>query len=135
MAGKARFPNDENGSVTIEFLGILPLVFFIMLICWQFLVGVYAVITAQAAANEAAKVYAVTRDTQAAMDAAENVVAAAGGGIGFASGNIAEVGSYFTAEVSVTVDLVFLPDMIRDNMKPEDRVISFQRAMTSRVIR
>lgn len=50
--------SNEKGSVTVEFIAILPFVFLIMLICWQFLVGVYGVIISQSAANEAAKVYA-----------------------------------------------------------------------------
>lgn len=127
---------NQRGSVTVELIGILPLVFLILMICWQFLVGVYAVITAQSAANEAAKVYAITRDNVEAMNAAENVVSAAGGGISYQNGAIHANGDgYFTAEIDVAVDLVFIPSPIRDNLDPEDRVISFQRELTSRVIR
>ena len=125
---------DEKGSMTIEFLAVLPLVFLILMVCWQFLIGVYAVITAQSAANEAAKVYAITRDSGEALAAAETVVAAAGGGIGYVSGFISN-GNYFTAEVKVAVDLIFIPSLMRDNMAPEDRVITFHREMTGRVIR
>ncbi|HZG17677.1 MAG TPA: TadE family protein [Candidatus Bathyarchaeia archaeon] len=128
-----RMITSEKGSVTVEFIGILPLVFLIMMICWQFLVGVYGVITAQAAANEAAKVYAITRNSGEALNAARNVVNAAGGGIGYVSGNI-DHGTYFTANVSVSVDLIFIPDWIRKNMDPDDRVITFEREITGRVI-
>lgn len=129
-----RIVTNEKGSMTVEFIGVLPLIFLIMLICWQFLVGVYGVITAQAAANEAAKVYAITRDSGEALDAARTIVNAAGGGIGYVSGSI-DSGNYFTARVSVAVDLIFIPDWIRKNMDPDDKVITFEREITSRVIR
>jgi len=125
----------ERGSVTIEFIGVLPLVFLIMLVCWQFLLGVYAVITAQAAAHEAAKVYAVTQDEAEASDAARKVIDAAGGGIGFSAASIHETGGgYFTAEVDVALELAVLPDIIKDNLDPEDKVISFSREIESRVV-
>ncbi len=46
---------NERGVATIEFLAMLPLVFFIMMVFFQFLVAGYAIIIAQSAANEAAK--------------------------------------------------------------------------------
>lgn len=136
LAEKRKMVFNQRGSVTVELIGLLPLVFLILMICWQFLVGVYAVITAQSAANEAAKVYAITRDYVEAMDAAQHIVSAAGGGISYQDGAIHAKGDgYFTAEIDVAVDLVFIPSSIRDNLDPEDRVISFQRELTSRVIR
>ena len=47
---------DERGSSTIEFLGMIPLVFLVIMIAWQFIAGAHAVILAESAANEAAKV-------------------------------------------------------------------------------
>lgn len=126
---------NQKGSVTVEFLGVLPLVFLVMLICWQFLMGAYAVITAQSAANEAAKVFAITGSSSQARSAARDIVNAAGGGISFHSAEISSGwDSYFTAKVGVNVDLVFLPDYIRKNMSPDTRVISFEREITSREI-
>ncbi len=142
MKRKKRYLSNEKGSVTIEFIGILPLVFLIMLICWQFLIGAYAVITAQAAANEAAKVFAITQNESEALAAAQNIVEAAGGGIGYASGSVSFNdsgfgffnGGYFTAQVDVSIDLVFLPEIIRKNMSPEQKEITFSREIKSRVI-
>ncbi|MED1794565.1 TadE/TadG family type IV pilus assembly protein [Brevibacillus nitrificans] len=127
---------DERGSVTVEFIGILPFVFLILLILWQFLTGVYAVIIAQSAANEAAKVYAITGNSGEALDAAQHIVGSAGGGIAYNGGesSISGDGSYFTARVGVSLDLFFLPDFIKDNMSEEDRVISFSRELRGRVI-
>lgn len=125
--------SNEKGSVTVEFIAILPFVFLIMLICWQFLVGVYGVIISQSAANEAAKVYAITGNSGEAMQAAKNVVDAAGGSITFNSGDITGEGNgYFTAKVGVQMELEFLPDWLY--IKEEDRYISFDREMKSRVM-
>ncbi len=125
--------SNEKGSVTVEFIAILPFVFLIMLICWQFLVGVYGVIISQSAANEAAKVYAITGNSGEAMQAAKNVVDAAGGYISFKGADISGgVDGYFTAKVGVQMELGFLPDWLY--IKEEDRYISFDREMTSRVM-
>ncbi|WP_035298876.1 TadE/TadG family type IV pilus assembly protein [Brevibacillus thermoruber] len=134
-----RIISSEKGSVTIEFIGILPLFFLIMLICWQFLIGVYGVIVAQSAANEAAKVYAITQNEGDALAAAEHVLHSAGGGVGYNSGESYVKGpdsdGYFTVTVGANLDIVFLPDFIRDNMDESDRVITFERNITSRVVR
>ncbi|MFF2532959.1 TadE/TadG family type IV pilus assembly protein [Brevibacillus sp. NPDC058079] len=125
--------SNEKGSVTVEFIAILPFVFLIMLICWQFLVGVYGVIISQSAANEAAKVYAITGNSGEAIQAAKNVVNAAGGYISFDEGDITWDGNgYFTAKVGVQMELGFLPDWLY--IKEEDRYISFDREMKSRVM-
>lgn len=128
-----RIAANEKGSVTVEFIAILPFVFLIMLICWQFLVGVYGVIISQSAANEAAKVYAITGNSGEAMQAAKNVVNAAGGYISFNDCDITGNGSgYFTAKVGVQMELAFLPDWLY--IEKEDRYISFDREITSRVM-
>jgi len=127
---------NEKGSVTVEFIGILPFVFLILLILWQFLTGVYAVIIAQSAANEAAKVYSITGNSSEAMKAASEIVNSAGGGISYADGNssISKDGDYFVASIGVNLDLFFLPDFIKQNMEEKDRVISLSRELRGRVV-
>lgn len=137
MSMVSRTMNSEKGSVTVEFIGILPFVFLILLILWQFLTGVYAVIIAQSAANEAAKVYAITGNTGEAMSAAREIVNSAGGGISYddsSSGISGEGGSYFTARIGVDLDLFFIPDFIKRNMSEEDKVISLSRELRGRVV-
>ena len=56
---KQRLKN-EKGSASIEFLGMVPYVFLLMVMSWQMVIGAFAYITVQSAANEAAKVYATT---------------------------------------------------------------------------
>ncbi|MGZ0050937.1 TadE/TadG family type IV pilus assembly protein [Brevibacillus gelatini] len=137
-AGKlARALSDEKGSVTIEFLGILPLLFLIMLVCWQFLIGVYGVIAAQSAANEAAKVYAITGSESSALAAAEKVLAGAGGGIGFNRGESyieSQGDGYFKVMIGANLEIAFLPDILTRNMDEADKTILFQREITSRVV-
>ena len=87
----------------------------ILLILWQLLTGVYAVLIAQSAANEAAKVYAITGNSGEAISAARQIVSSAGGGISYDEGGsgISGDGSYFTARIGVDLDLFFIPDFIK----------------------
>lgn len=106
---KKRVRNNEKGSASIEFIGIIPLVFLIMLILWQFLISAYAVIITQSAANEAAKVYSITESASEAYAAASTIVNTAGSSIEF-SGSTISGADDFKATVSVKIKFVFLPD-------------------------
>lgn len=133
----SRALQNEKGSVTVEFIGILPFVFLILLILWQFLTGVYAVIIAQSAANEAAKVYSITGNSSEARKAAREIVNSAGGGISYDGTNsriTSEGPNYFVASIGVNLDLFFIPDFIKQNMEEKDRVISLSRELRGRVV-
>lgn len=104
-----KLKNNEKGSASIEFIGIIPLVFMIMLVLWQFLISAYAVIVAQSAVNEAAKVYSITESSSEADMAAANIVNTAGSSIQFLGSGISG-GDEFEAEVNVDIKFVFLPD-------------------------
>ncbi len=102
---------EEEGSATVEFLGILPFILIIVMIAWQMIVGIQAVVVAQSAANEAAKVYSMTEDSVEATQAAQKIVEAGGSYLSFngASG----MGSKdFTTKINVKIDLVFLPNKL-----------------------
>jgi len=133
----SRALQNERGSVTVEFIGILPFVFLILLILWQFLTGVYAVIIAQSAANEAAKVYSITGNSSEAKKAAREIVNSAGGGISYNDSNSSishEGANLFVARIGVNLDLFFIPDFIKQNMEEKDRVISLSRELRGRVV-
>ena len=133
----SRALQNERGSVTVEFIGILPFVFLVLLILWQFLTGVYAVIIAQSAANEAAKVYSTTGSSSEAIKAAREIVNSAGGGISYDGTNsriTSEGPNYFVASIGVNLDLFFIPDFIKQNMEEKDRVISLSRELRGRVV-
>ncbi|WP_163102950.1 pilus assembly protein [Peribacillus alkalitolerans] len=54
---------NEEGSVSLEFLGILPFYFMFFLLLWQVVASGYAVLSAKTALNDAAKTFASTNDT------------------------------------------------------------------------
>ncbi len=123
--------NNEDGSATIEFLAMVPLVFLIMMILWQFLVAGYAAIIAQSALNEAAKTYAVTEDITDATSSARNLVNKAGGNIQIMDLDPMNNGNnHFTLRMHVNLDLVFIPDSIAGYIPK----VSFTREISGRVM-
>ncbi|HAM79743.1 TadE/TadG family type IV pilus assembly protein [Ornithinibacillus bavariensis] len=109
---------SENGSATIEFLGIVPLALIFLMIIWQFIVGVNAVVVAKSAVNEYAEVYSVTKDLNDARDAAKTIIDATGDYLVFDSFTT-EPGEYdkeFTAELAVNIKLVFIPELFRGSV-------------------
>jgi Flp pilus assembly protein TadG len=123
---------NEKGSSTIEFLGILPLILLVVMIAWQLIVSVQAVVVAQSAVNEAAKVYSITENSSEASQAARNIVDAGGSYLTF-NGASGMTQKDFTANVSVSIDLVFLPKKIMPgNATPS---ISYTSKATGKVIK
>jgi hypothetical protein len=103
---------NEKGSASIEFIAMIPFVFLLMVMLWQLLIGAYALITAQSAANEAAKVYSTTENQAEATSAASKIVNATGDSIKFnESRTFISSGSdkQFTSSVGVDLKLVFIP--------------------------
>lgn len=106
---------NEEGSATIEFLGIVPIALIFMMVVWQFIVGVNAVVVAQSAANQYAEVYSVTKDKSDAQNAALEIINATGDYVTFES-FVVEPNDYsydreFTAEIAVNIRLVFIPQL------------------------
>lgn len=128
MKGKLQ---NERGSATIEFIGMVPLVLLIMLILWQFLVAGYAVMVSQSAVNEAAKTYSVTDGSiTEAIVAAKSVIDHAGGNLEFQSINAARNGNNFELTMYVKFNLIFVPDSIVGSLPP----ITFPRTINGRVM-
>ncbi|HHY71921.1 MAG TPA: pilus assembly protein [Bacillus bacterium] len=69
---------NEKGSVSIEFLGILPFYFMFFLLLWQVVATGYAVFTAKTAVNNAAKTYAETYNLYEAIDTAKETLGTSG---------------------------------------------------------
>ncbi|MDE3840776.1 hypothetical protein C0966_15990 [Bacillus methanolicus] len=65
---------NEKGSVSIEFLGILPFYFMLFLLLWQVVASGYAVFTAKTAVNNAAKTYAATNKIDQAEKSAKETL-------------------------------------------------------------
>lgn len=115
---------------------MIPYVFLLMVLLWQLVVGAYALITAQSAANEMAKVFSVTEDEAEAKRAAREIINATGNSIKYNSRHStissphSSTGS-FTANVRVDLELVFLPD----RFFPNPLRIPIDQKSVSRVIR
>lgn len=115
---KQKFLNEE-GSATIEFLGIVPLAFLLLMIVWQFIVGINGVLITQSAANEYASVYAITKSHTEATEAANEILNSTGDYL--QTTNIAGPPpgvKDFEASVSVSIEFVFLPDSIFGEATP-----------------
>ncbi|QHS24163.1 pilus assembly protein [Virgibacillus sp. MSP4-1] len=65
---------EEEGAISLEFLGILPFFFMFFLILWQVVASGYAVYTIHTAANEGAKTYSITRNIDKAEDTVKEVI-------------------------------------------------------------
>ena len=131
MMIKKRLDN-EQGSATIEFLGMVPLVLLIMMIFWQFLVAGYAVIISQSALNEAAKTYAITSGNISETNAtASEFIDNAGGNLDFVRVEEAyRSGNNFKLTLHVNLDLVFIPEKYV-GVLPK---ISFKKSVSGRVM-
>ncbi|MFD2638742.1 TadE family protein [Piscibacillus salipiscarius] len=121
---------SEEGSATIEFLGIVPLAFILLAIMIQFIVSVHGVIVAQSAANEYAKVYSVTENNSEAKIAAESILDSTN----YLGGIISRTDTTsreFSTTVNASIRLIFLPEQIFGTQTP---TINFTAEAHSRVI-
>lgn len=125
-----RFCKNERGAATIEFLSMLPLILFIMMVFFQFLVAGYAIIIAQSAANEAAKTYSVTKSTEDARESARKVVETAGENLKFRSMPEPTGGKNFELTVFVDMNLIFVPEKYTGKL-PD---ITFSKTINGRVM-
>lgn len=105
---------EERGSLSIEFLGILPLYFFLFLLLWQVVASGYAVISLKAAASDGAQVYAVSGDRLET----EEVINKSIGSSSILQNhqvsihNVPGSADLFEIKISAKHPLVFLPDSI-----------------------
>lgn len=114
-----KLKKDEEGSATIEFLGIVPLAFLLLMIIWQFIVGINGVLITQSAANEYASVYSITKNPTEAEQAASEILNSTGDYLHTVSiGGPSPGNKEFQAQVSVNIEFVFLPDRIFGGASP-----------------
>lgn len=122
---------EEKGSVSLEFLTVLPYYLFFFLILWQVVASGLTFMKAQSAVNEAAKVYSVTSDTVKAKEIAEDI-------LGYSDimqfkefkikpGSAARE---FEAELTYEHGLIFIPKDWR-----KKATLTFTQSVDSRVIK
>lgn len=107
---------NERGSLSIEFLGILPFYFLFFLLLWQVVASGYAVLSLKSAANDGAQMYAVSGDY---MEASDTVLESIGGSslLTGATVSVTPAGSnLFELEVQASHPLVFIPQKWKSTM-------------------
>jgi Flp pilus assembly protein TadG len=126
---KRLFKNNK-GSISLEFIGVLPFFFLFMLLVFQGFVLGYALITSQSAVNEAAKVYAEGDTLTESRKAAQKIV----GNSSYLTLNSLTIPSQdtdgdFEVRANVSIDLMFIPDKWKSISS-----ITFNQSASSRVI-
>lgn len=121
---------NEQGAISLEFIGILPFLFLFMLLLWQAVASGIGIVSAQSAVNEAAKVYAASHDRSEARQKAKEIIG---------TGDIMTYNSLsittpdgrgnFKAVINVDLDLVFIPDGWK-----QKSAVPFSISTTSRVM-
>ncbi|MGV3464074.1 MAG: pilus assembly protein [Heyndrickxia sp.] len=110
---KTNVLKNEDGALSLEFLGILPLFFLLFLLLWQVVASGYAVFAAKTAVNEAAKTYSLTGNINEAQDKAREMIGD-GSLLKYKALNPVPSDSSlpgeFTLKLEVEHYLVFLPD-------------------------
>ncbi|TSI04276.1 pilus assembly protein [Lysinibacillus sp. BW-2-10] len=108
--------NNEKGSLSIEFLGILPFYFLFFLILWQVVASGYAVLNLKAAATDAAQVYAMSKDYWETKDTIDQTIGS--GSLLTDHSFLIEPDSadpnFFVITVTAKHPLVFLPESMAD---------------------
>lgn len=121
--------NNEKGSASIEFLGVLPFYFLFFLLLWQAVASGYAVFVTRAAVNDAAKVYALSEQELEARQKAKDYI-----------GNtsllkyvdlqiVPGTNGTFEAKITVQHGLTFIPETWRERAS-----ITMEQKATSRVL-
>lgn len=121
---------EEKGSMTLEFLMVLPYYLLFFLILWQAVASGIAIMKTQSAVNEAAKLYALTEDRSEAENLAKkelgssDIMAFRGFDI------ILHSKGEFEAVLEIDHGLVFIPNKWRSKASVE-----FAHSVNSKVIK
>jgi len=106
--------HNEKGSISLEFLGILPFYFLFFLLLWQVVASGYAVMTAKTAVNDAAKWYAATIDTAKTKEVARQTIGSSSV-LSYKDLLIEPKGNgQFTVKLQSSHSLIFIPDRWKD---------------------
>src|SRR5699024_204669 len=108
MNKKFSFKN-EDGSLSIEFMGLLPFVLILFLVLWQLIGTGSSLLMAQKAISESAKVYSITEDRGEAENAVREIIGDSSS-LDYSQFNIVEEGDgYFRVKFIGNYKAVFLP--------------------------
>lgn len=111
-----RHVKNEKGSLSIEFLGILPFYFLFFLILWQVVASGYALMTLKSAANDGASVYSMTNDVNEARQTVKDSI---GSGSVLSFDDLVVTSTSGSGNFKVTVKgthpLIFIPKKWKDS--------------------
>ncbi|MCK1795731.1 pilus assembly protein [Streptomyces sp. XM4193] len=102
--GRAAAREPDRGQATVEFLGMLPLILLVLVLCWQFVLVGYTFVLAGNAADKGARAAAVGGDCQ---DAATEDLPQAWASGAEVSCQEAEFGQLAKATVGLKVPVLF----------------------------
>lgn len=108
--------HNERGSMSIEFLGILPFYFLFFLLLWQVVASGYAVISLKSAANDGAQVYALTGSYSKAIDAVNESIGDSSLLTNVSVSYPQEKNGLFEIKISARHPLVFIPEKWKSTM-------------------
>lgn len=101
---------NEDGSLSIEFIGLFPFFLILILVFFQILGSGYSLLLAQKAVHESAKVYSLTESKQQASEMVDNVIGASSI-LAHENFKVHERGDgYFAVEFTGRHGIVFGPD-------------------------
>ena len=107
---------NEKGSMSIEFLGILPFYFLFFLLLWQVVASGYAVLSLKSAANDGAQVYALTKSYSEAEEAVQKSIGNSSL-LTNATVSVSSAGNgLFDLKISARHPLVFIPEKWKSTM-------------------
>ena len=107
---------NEKGSMSIEFLGILPFYFLFFLLLWQVVASGYAVLSLKSAANDGAQVYALTKSHSEAEEAVKKSIGNSSL-LTEATVSVSSTGNgLFDLKISARHPLVFIPEKWKSTM-------------------
>lgn len=131
MQWMKKWKDNEKGSLTIEFLGMLPLMLLMIIILWQFMISAYGVIVTQSAANDAAKAYSLSANASEARAAASETLQA-GSNLKYRNVSVTNYSGSQEFEVTVNagLELVFIPKKWVSNTPS----VNISRTVSGRVL-
>jgi len=108
-----KYLRDEEGSLSIEFMGLLPFFFILFLVFFQILGSGFSMLLAQKGVNESAKVYSITGSEIEAEEALQSVIGSSSI-LDYSDLGVADEGDgYFTVKMTGNHGIVFGPDSWR----------------------
>lgn len=107
---------NEKGSMSIEFLGVLPFYFLFFLLLWQVVASGYAVLSLKSAANDGAQVYALSGNYTDAVDAVNESIGSSSL-INDVAVSVPSAGNgLFELNITAQHPLVFIPEKWKSTM-------------------